>query len=512
MNGQLQYRRTTNEQLNVFPNLGSTTTSTSISAPITLNVVRGRSIQNFTVNLTHATIDATNAFSGTQNVAGDAGIKYPGTAATDPLNWGVPNLSFSGFTGVRSSAANFRDDDRLSAGYFWVRPTGAHQLRLGGDYRRDASSGQNNSNARGNFTFTGFYSSGQQTAGHSGADFADFLLGAAQRRPSGWRHDAPAAALVRRLHRRQLAKNAKLTFNLGLRYEFAKPYVELNGQMANLDVTPTFTAAVPVQPGQVGPFTGPFPAGLLNSDVNNIGPRLGVAYRVAPRTILRGGYSITYNSGSYATIARQLVGQPPFAETETVAGTADAPLTLAEGLLSSTSATTNNYGADRDYALGTIQTWNGILSRDFAKNWAAVASYTGTKGTNLDILRAPNRGPSGLSIPDVQAFIWESSGGHSILNAANVQLRRRLAGGISGDVSYTLARSMDNASSLGAGAPVVAQNDHDLAAEWALSASTGGINCRAIFQSSCRLAPAVCWLRTAACSPGSSATGRRRWR
>ena len=69
----------------------------------------------------------------------------------------------------------------------------------------------------------------------------------------------------------------------------------------------------------------------------------------------------------------------------------------------------------------------------------------------------------------MQAFIWESSGGHSILNAANFQLRRRLAGGISGDLSYTLAKSMDNASSLGAGAPVVAQNDQDLASEWALS-------------------------------------------
>src|SRR4029077_5260063 len=99
----------------------------------------------------------------------------------------------------------------------------------------------------------------------------------------------------------------------------------------------------------------------------------------------------------------------------------------------------------------TIQTWNAILSRDVGNNWQAVASYTGTKGTNLDILRAPNRRPSGLLIPDVQAFTWESSGGHSILNALNLQARRRLAGGISGDLSYTLAKSMDNAAALRAG-------------------------------------------------------------
>jgi hypothetical protein len=75
----------------------------------------------------------------------------------------------------------------------------------------------------------------------------------------------------------------------------------------------------------------------------------------------------------------------------------------------------------------------------------------------------------GLAIDGVQAFTWESAGGHSILNAANFQVRRRLAGGMSGDLSYTLAKSMDNASSLGAGAPVVAQNDKDLQSEWALS-------------------------------------------
>ena len=46
------------------------------------------------------------------------------------------------------------------------------------------------------------------------------------------------------------------------------------------------------------------------------------------------------------------------------------------------------------------------------------AGYTGVKGTNLDILRAPNRGPGGALIPGTQAFIWESSGGRSLMNAA----------------------------------------------------------------------------------------------
>ncbi len=471
LTGQLQYRRTANEALNVFPNLGGTTTNTSVSAPITLNVVRNRVVQNFTVNLTHSGVSATNGFSGVNNVGGLAGIQYPAGAATDPLNWGPPNLTFSGFTGVRSAAASQRSDNRLTAGYMSVRPLGKHQVRLGGDYRYDRSTTESNPNPRGTFTFTGLYSSaGSPVAGRTGADFADFLLGVPQQASL---QVAGPSTLRQRSFDMFLEDNwqrsAKLTFNLGVRYELAKPYVEVNGRMANLDVTPTFTAAAPVVSGEVGPYTGAFPAGLLDTDANNVAPRVGVAYRIAPNTVFRTGYGITYNSGSYASIARQLVGEPPFADTDTNIGAADAPLTLAEGLLSPTATTTNNYGVDKDYALGKIQTWNAALSRAFRRDWTITGTYTGTRGTDLDILRAPNRGPLGLLIPGVQSFIWESSGGRSIMHAGSVLLRRRLAGGIAGDASYTIARSMDNASSLGAGAQVVAQNDQDLASEWALS-------------------------------------------
>jgi len=144
-------------------------------------------------------------------------------------------------------------------------------------------------------------------------------------------------------------------------------------------------------------------------------------------------------------------------------------LTLADALLTPAGTATNNWGVDRDYALGMIQTWNSTLTRNLTEDWMIQAGYTGIKGTDLDILRAPALGPGGVLIPGAQAFIWESSGGHSMMNAGNFQVRRRLAGGYSGGLSYTVAKAMDNASSLGAGGPVVAQNDRDLDAEWAPS-------------------------------------------
>src|SRR5207247_4333839 len=141
----------------------------------------------------------------------------------------------------------------------------------------------------------------------------------------------------------------------------------------------------------VGRYTGRFPAGLLNADANNLGPRLGFAYRLQPRTILRGGYGITYNSGSYASLGRELVGQPPFADVETITDAdPQAPLTLAQALLSTpSSTTTNNWWVDKDYALGMIQTWNATVTRNVTQNWFVQAGYTLIKGSALDILRAP---------------------------------------------------------------------------------------------------------------------------
>ena len=119
LQGQLQYRRTENEALNVFPGLESTNTNTSITVPLSLNVVHNRTVNNFSVNFTHSQLESTNAFANVQNVGGLAGINYPAAASTDPQNWGVPRLSFTGFTGVSGAPATSRSDTRLPARYFW---------------------------------------------------------------------------------------------------------------------------------------------------------------------------------------------------------------------------------------------------------------------------------------------------------------------------------------------------------------------------------------------------------
>ncbi len=475
LNAQVQYRQNQGQTFNAIPGFGGTTKSTNVSVPVSVNISHGRTVQTISVQYTRSNSTSSNPFTNVNDVAGNAGIGYPSadTISTQPLNYGVPNLTFSSFSGLRLGAASIRRDSRVTTSYTLSHPFSRHQVRIGVDFRHDASLTQSNSNARGSFTFTGAYTAaGSTTSRGTYGDFADFLLGLPQQATLQAGGDT-------RLREKSFdayiddnwQASSRLTLSLGLRYELTMPYVEANGQMANLDVATGFTGAQPVLPGQTGALSGiTFPTALIKTDTNNVGPRLGVAYRLARNTILRGGYSITYNSGSYASIARDLVGQPPFSYTETNVGTPTSPLTLQKGLALSQQSTTNNYGVDPNYALGMIQTWNMTLSRDLSRNWTMIVGYTGTKGTNLDLLRAPNRNPDGtLRIAGVQPFIWESSGAHSILQLANFQLRRRYAKGISYGFNYTLAKSMDNASSLGAGSTVVAQNDQDLGAEWALS-------------------------------------------
>ena len=151
-----------------------------------------------------------NAFANVQNVGGLAGINYPTAASTDPQNWGVPRLSFTGFTGVFGAPATSRTDTRITTSYFWLHPYAKHQLRIGGDYRLDRSTGELNTNAPGAFTFTGLYSSGGIPV--SDADRQQRGVRRLPARPSaaggaaGRRRDRAARPVVRRVRRRQLAE------------------------------------------------------------------------------------------------------------------------------------------------------------------------------------------------------------------------------------------------------------------------------------------------------------------
>src|SRR5262249_48642297 len=222
--------------------------------------------------------------------------------------------------------------------------------------------------------------------------------------------------------------------------------------------------------GGSGPFSGSFADTIVKPFRGGVAPRVGVAWRPRAGLVVRTGYGVNYSASVYQSIAQQLAGQPPFAVTSTVLASRLDPVPFESALVDvAPGVALNSYAVDPAYRPGVVQIWNVDMQRDLTRTLTIGAGYTGSKGSDLDIVRAPNRGPDGPLIPGVVPFLYESSSGDSILHAVTFRVRKRLADGFAAGASYTLSRSIDDASSIGGGAVVVAQNDRDLEAERGLS-------------------------------------------
>jgi hypothetical protein len=443
-----------------------------------------RMFNNFTVSFNRNRNETVPFFAYGTDYATLLGIQ--GTSS-DPRNFGPPTLNFTNYGGltdaspVRTATQTFG----LQESVLWNH--GKHNVSMGGDYRWYLTNTITDSNGRGTFTFSGLATSqlnaqGQPVAG-TGWDFADFLLGQAQ--STSIRYGASSQYFRSNSYsafgQDDWRVRSNLTLNLGLRYEFFSPVHEKYGRLANLDIAPGFTAVAPVVSGGIGPYSGAFPAALINPDRNNFAPRVALSWKPTERsqTTFRMGYGIYYNQGVYNQFASRLAAQPPFANSNTVNATAELPLTLATGLTVTpvNKTITNTFAVDRNYRDAYAQAWNFSVQHNLPRGLVMEFGYNGTKGTRLDIQRLPNRAPPGSpltaedrrQIGNAVGFTYDSPDGNSIMHAASVRVTRRFRNYSSFNAQYTLSKSIDNSSTFGGAGNTVAQDDHDLAAERGLS-------------------------------------------
>ena len=466
------YSRTTGDLLRPFAGLNGNSSVEGWNVNGGWSVGNRKISNNLRLTWNENRSNTTNLFAGVTNVASLAGIAG---VSSNPLDWGVPTISFANFTGLNDVNPSRRNDQTFSISETVMMPRKKHNIRWGGDWRRLTTSVRSNSTANGAFTFTGFATAarnGGATVPGTGYDLADFLLGYAQQ--TSLQYSANTFHYLAFAYdgfvQDDWRISSNLTLNLGLRYEYNGPYTETNGQLVNLDIAQGFTAVAPVQPGQSGPYNGKYPESLVKPDRNNFAPRVGIAYRWNDKTVVRAGYGVNYNLGQYRSIVQNLALQPPFSFTETNLASYSSPLTLANGFpTANPSVLTNSYAVDPNYRLGYVQMWNLNIQRQLPKSWQLNVGYQGSKGTALDIVREPNRGPSGLLIATVQPYVYESSQGFSIMHSGSVRLRKMMRKGFSVGGTYVYSKSIDNASSIGGGATVVAQDEQNLAAERGLS-------------------------------------------
>ena len=466
LNVGFHYHSTETNLTNPFPSVGGTTAIRSFDIPVGYVRSFGKLTNNLRFDFNRNRIRTQNLYAFNTDVASLAGVTG---VSTSPFDWGIPNLSFTGFSSLNDINPVLRRDQTYTFSDMMIWSHGKHTWRWGGDFRRIQLNTDTASNPRGSFTFTGI---------NTGSDFADFLLGlpqlsSAQFGASNYHFRANSWDLFAQDEWRV---RGNLTLNLGLRYEYVSPYSEINNLIANLTVAPGLTAVVPVLPAgsnpqlcavypcAIGssPYAGPLPATLTRPDRNNFAPRLGIAWKPFAKTVVRAGYGINYNTSAYSTIIQQLAFQPPFSFTQTnteclpTGSSANCipPSQLKLGFSPTPPTTvTNNYGVDPNYRMGYVQIWNLDIQRELKADLLLNVDYTGTKGTRLDVLEAPNRTAGGLFNADLPPFYFQTSQADSSAHAGTVRVRKRLRHGVS----------------IGGGATVVAQNAFDLAAERGLS-------------------------------------------
>ncbi len=112
----------------------------------------------------------------------------------------------------------------------------------------------------------------------------------------------------------------RLTLNIGLRYEWSNPYTERYNRVQFSDFTGNSGITVPGLPLTSGPLPGTtiFPNSSLRSiplDLNNFAPRLGVAFALTPKTVIRAGGGVYY--GNNIATNFQYAG-PAFSKSEPI--------------------------------------------------------------------------------------------------------------------------------------------------------------------------------------------------
>ena len=287
-------------------------------------------------------------------------------------NPGVPDFNVTGFTGWGNSGSNWFQDDKTWQGFDQVSWTkGAHTVMAGAEFRKLITGRAAANSPRGAFNFTGQY---------TGYAPADFLLGysanvttpAVQLKGvvSEWRDGFFL------LDKWQVSRS--LTVNYGIRYELPTVPYSVNGYATILNPQQT----------QIIPSDAPHPGfEFINPNHNNWAPRLGIAYRLSEKTVLRAGAGIYYNPNQTNSFTF-LTTNPPFNLATTFTASTSTPnLTLSNPIPSTTpggTSTPNMITVNPNLPSATMNQWSLGIDREFWKGSAFEIQYLGSHSYHLD--------------------------------------------------------------------------------------------------------------------------------
>jgi hypothetical protein len=257
----------------------------------------------------------------------------------------------------------------------------------------------------------------QDWANQVGFGFASFMLGAVETAS----RDVPIDLYGRRKYVAAFAQDDfkvtdRLTLNLGLRWEATTPLTEKYGNWANFEYNLTNTALG--IPGALAFAGNGHTSFMKQRDWKEFSPRLGLAYRVTPKAVIRAAYGILYAPIGLNFWSGVPYGFSPGSKgTNLVAKTANgSPAFNWDSGYPGTLAPGNNdpnlvpYGPVRidpkSLYAGYIQQWNAGAEFEIAKDLRLGVTYLGNKGSRLQSDQFER------NQPDPQAFTALVKSGH----------------------------------------------------------------------------------------------------
>jgi hypothetical protein len=421
--------------------------------------------------------------AGFNRYANDLGNGDPTSAAEiglpnqSPAN-GIPSINFAGTPLEALGGQPWFNREQNETTYFAsgalnvVR--GVHILKIGGDFHRYHFNTRGAFNQRGSVLFDGSRNTlgiPALPANQRARVLADFLLGLPREASittgsfgRGYRQPAFSGFV-----QDQWRVSPRFTLNLGLRYDFAAPWTEVNDKLSSFI------------PGQ----------GLANldelypADRNNFAPRFGFAWDLTGKatTLLRGGFAVLYETRLQANSVQLIEDNPPYSASAVtrspspfaVTGESRTLLDLialaqpsrsvagidpsgfrnpytAQSYFSVQQAVGGGtvlelaYNFTRGVRLPLVYNLNQVpLGQLTAQNRAAIQSALDATGDATGVLATLRPYPAFDSIN------FSSNNANSIYHAFTARVERRFRNDLNLLAAYTWAKSIDNASDFSSG-------------------------------------------------------------
>ena len=332
-------------------------------------------------------------------------LKIPGTNGSDILQSGIPRFTFNGFSSLGNPNVSnpflFRDNQYVTnENIGWMK--GAHSLRFGFEYSKfdiNHFQPQASNGPRGGFNFSGGLTSlngGAATTSYN--SWGDFLLGAPQTLGKDIQYENPATVRMPSYGfyaRDSWQVTRQLTMDYGFRYELY------------LAPTRDHFAGERYDPNTDTVYRGGFDVGH-----GRVAPRLGFAYRMNEKTVIRlgGGISVDPTTFRYlrdaypATISSQFSGVNSFS----------AAGSLRTGIPAFVGPDLNQSSFVLPLAVGTttfpqvfnrgyIESYNLTVQRDLGGHFNVQTAYVGSRAIRQTVIQninaaGPNGGNSGRAL------------------------------------------------------------------------------------------------------------------